>query len=148
MHASTLRYVHSLVSTQAFRMRLTASVNTRAEIKRAGGPYNRGVTNSGRAWRKVPESGKAWNGDPLRAEMSVPPFQGTAAPADISVCKRGEHITLIHVPHKTGRAVYHPGRAFLLAENRVCRPSFVVRLLLLEIASINNSRPLSRLWQR
>ena len=47
------RYVvSSLISTQTFRRALTASVDSCAEIEC---PFS-GVTNSGRVWRKVPES--------------------------------------------------------------------------------------------
>ena len=43
---------HSLTSTQTFRGALTASVNSRADKEC---PFS-GVSNSGRGWRKVPES--------------------------------------------------------------------------------------------
>ena len=46
--------VSSLISTQIFRRALTASVDSCAEIK-IECPFS-GVTNSGRVWRKVPES--------------------------------------------------------------------------------------------
>ena len=64
MRVWTLCRVHSL--TQTFRRALTASVDSCAETKSlgngAGKPYSSvecpfsGVTNSGRVWRKVPES--------------------------------------------------------------------------------------------
>ena len=49
VRASTLCFFHSLISTK------TTSVNRCAEIKSAP-TFNGGVTNSGRVWRKVPES--------------------------------------------------------------------------------------------
>ena len=44
---------HSHISTQTFWMALTTSVDSCVEIKEC--PFS-GVTNSGRVWRKVPES--------------------------------------------------------------------------------------------
>ena len=44
---------HSLISIQTFRKALTASVDSCAKIKECSFS---GVTNSGRVWRKVPES--------------------------------------------------------------------------------------------
>ena len=47
-------YFHSLTSTETFRRTLTASVDSCAEIMNECSFS--GVTNSGRVWRKVPES--------------------------------------------------------------------------------------------
>ena len=47
------RVASSLTSTQNFRRVLTALVDSCVEIKEC--PFS-GVTNSGRVWRKVPES--------------------------------------------------------------------------------------------
>ena len=53
VHAWAPCCFHSLTSTQNFRRVLTALVDSCVEIKEC--PFS-GVTNSGRVWRKVPES--------------------------------------------------------------------------------------------
>ena len=55
VRASTLSYFHSLVSTQAFRRALTESVDKLMRGDKIECPFS-GATNSGRVWRKVPES--------------------------------------------------------------------------------------------
>ena len=59
--AWALSCFHSHISTQTFQRALTASLDSRAEIKEC--PFS-GVTKSGRVWRKVPESDARSVGQP------------------------------------------------------------------------------------